>query len=131
MMLFMGFIVTLVSLMIKPHKADSLIETDYYERGQAYDRDYNAIHDAKEDQMVPAIKTSEKDLTIVFPNPVTYTIILRNLANADMDRTFKSDSSSTEAIIPRRELKQGAWLLRIGYKSGLKEYLYQDKIKIP
>lgn len=131
MILFMAFIVTLVTLMIKPHKADSLIETDYYEKGQTFDRDYNAGRDAIEDKMIPLIKTDHKGVVILFPAPVNYTVFLRNLADSDQDKIFKSDSSRNELLIPGKDLKPGSWLLRIDYKAGSKEYFYQDKILLP
>ncbi|MBC7759176.1 MAG: FixH family protein, partial [Phormidesmis sp. FL-bin-119] len=64
MVLFMGFIIILVILMIKPHKADSLIDNDYYEKGQTYDTDYNARRDAKNDDMLPTVKAEKNGLSI-------------------------------------------------------------------
>lgn len=131
MLLFMGFIVTLVTLMIKPHKADSLIENDYYEKGQTYDRDYNASQNASTDRMIPVIKTDDQNVSFNFPAPVSYEILFRRLADAKMDRTFESDSAQTTVLVPRADLKSGSWLLRIEYKANQKEYLYQDKILLP
>lgn len=131
MIVFMGFIVTLVVMMIKPHKADSLIDADYYEKGQVFDRDYDAKRAALDDQMSPTIQAGAKGVNIVFPKPVTYTILIRNLADSNFDKAFKSDSVKTEVVIPANELKSGSWLLRIEYKSGTKEYLYQDKMLLP
>ncbi len=131
MVLFMGFIVTLVTLMIKPHKTDALIETDYYEKGQTFDRDYNAGRDAIQDQMIPVVQAEDKGVSIVFPHPVSYEIQLRNLANSSLDRSFKSESAQKEVLIPGSELKSGSWLLRIQYKASNKEYLYQNKILLP
>ncbi len=131
MVLFMAFIVTLVTLMIKPHKADSLIEADYYEKGQTFDRDYDARRAAFDDQMLPTIQTGRQGVGVAFPKSVTYTILLRNLADANLDQTFKSATASTQADIPANKVKAGSWLLRIEYKRGPKEYLYQDKLLIP
>lgn len=131
MVLFMGFIVTLVTLMIKPHKTDALIETDYYEKGQTFDRDYSAGRDAIQDQMIPVVQANDKGVSIVFPNPVNYEIQLRNLANSSLDRAYKSESALKQVFIPGNELKSGSWLLRIQYQAGDKEYLYQNKILLP
>lgn len=131
MLLFMGFIVTLVILMVGPHKADSLIEKDYYEKGQSFDLDYNARQAAKEDKMTPLIQTSEQGLTIRFPQAVTYDMVFRRLSDSKLDRSFKTDSLTKELFIKRNELRPGSWLLRIQYKAGEKNYLYQHKILLP
>lgn len=117
--------------MIKPHKADSLIDTDYYEKGQTYDIDYNARRAAKDDNMLPAIQPGENELSIGFPKPVNYQISFRRLSDARFDKSYKSDSASAVVIIPRADLPSGSWLLRIEYKLGARNYLYQDKILLP
>jgi hypothetical protein len=131
MVLFMGFIIILVTLMIKPHKADSLIDNDYYEKGQTYDVDYNAQRDARDDNMLPALQTGNNGLSINFPSPVSYEISLRRLADSQFDKVYKSDSANTTIIIPRADLPAGSWLVRIEYKLGQRNYLYQDKILLP
>lgn len=131
MVLFMGFIIILVILMIKPHKADSLIDNDYYEKGQKYDIDYNARRNARDDNMLAAVLPGKKDLSISFPKPVSYEISLRRLSDSQFDKTYKSDSSKAAVIIPRAVLPSGSWLVRIEYKSGERNYLYQDKILLP
>ncbi len=131
MILFMGFIVTLVILMMKPHKADSLIEANYYEKGQTFDRDYNATHAARRDSMIPAIQAGIRNLSITFRESASYKIALRSLANASRDKTIYSDAAKKEVLIPLSELKSGSWLLRIEYTNGQEEYLYQDKLLLP
>lgn len=131
MLLFMGFIVTLVTLMIKPHNADSLIETDYYERGQLFDRDYNARENAEADNMIPTIQADDKMVSISFPAPVSYKILFRRLADSKFDRNFDGDTAQAKVIIHRKDLKRGSWLLRVEYGANQKDYLYQEKILLP
>jgi nitrogen fixation protein FixH len=129
--LFMGFIVTLVVLMIAPHKADALIETDYYERGQAYDTDYNQKEAAKQDGMIPIVDAGGKGLTVRFAKPVTYELELRRLSDSKFDKSFKDDSATNLIFIPAQELESGSWLLRIRYQVGGEPYFYQNKILLP
>ncbi|MGB4399793.1 MAG: FixH family protein [Daejeonella sp.] len=131
MVLFMGFIITLVILMIKPHKADSLIEDDYYEKGQTYDLDYNARRDAQNDKMLPIIQPGAEAISITFPKPVSYTITFRRLADSRFDKSYQSDSTRAHINIPNADLPSGSWLLRIEYKGEERNYLYQDKILMP
>lgn len=131
MVLFMGFIITLVVLMIKPHKADSLIEDNYYEKGQTYDLDYNARRDARNDNMLPIVRPGKNALSITFPKPVSYTITFRRLSDSHFDKSYQSDSARGEINIPNTDLPSGSWLLRIEYKGEERNYLYQDKILMP
>jgi nitrogen fixation protein FixH len=129
--LFMGFIVTLVVLMIAPHKADALIETDYYERGQAYDTDYNQKKAANEDGMTPVVEAGNKGLTVSFAKAVTYQLELRRLSDSRFDKSFKDDKAITRIFIPSRDLESGSWLLRIRYQVNSEPYFYQNKILLP
>lgn len=131
MILFMAFIVTLVFMMLGPHKADSLIETDYYEKGQTFDADYNAKHQAVKDSMLPDVSADETGLSVKFPAPVMYNASLRHLSDAAMDKQVKSDSAILNLIIPHHQLKPGSWLLRIQYQVNSKNYLFQEKILVP
>lgn len=131
MILFMGFIITLVILMIKPHKADSLIEADYYEKGQSFDRDYDAVQNANLDSIVPMIRVDNSGISITFRAAVTYKILLRSLADASMDKTIYGSQAKKEIQISSNELSRGSWLLRVDYYVGQRSYLYQNKILIP
>ena len=131
MVLFMGFIATLVFFMIINNDQDALIEKDYYEKGQNYDLDYKAMQDARDDKIIPIITTDEKGTTILFPVAVAYEMLWRRLSDPSLDRTFKSDIPKNEVFIPLNDLKSGSWLLRIQYKINEKKYLYQNKIMIP
>lgn len=128
MVLFMGFIIILVTLMIKPHKADSLIDTDYYEKGQTYNIDYNARQDARNDNMLLSIKPGENNLSISFPKPVSYKISVRRLSDSRFDKFYTSNKTVKEVTIPGADLPSGSWLLRVEYKWGERNYLYQEKI---
>ena len=131
MVLFMGFIATLVTFMIINNDKDALIEKDYYEKGQNYDLDYKAMQDARDDKIIPIITTDEKGITILFPVAVAYEMLWRRLSDPNLDRAFKSDIPEAEVFIPLNDLKSGSWLLRIQYKTNEKKYLYQNKIMIP
>ncbi len=131
MVLFMAFIVTLVFMMLGPHKADSLIDSDYYEKGQTFDADYNARHLAISDNMQANVRTDAAGLTVNFPVPVTYKLSVRRLSDAAMDKEIKSDSAVLKLVIPKDRLKSGSWLLRIQYQANSKDYLFQEKIILP
>lgn len=131
LVLFMIFIVTLGIIMIMKGKDDSLIENDYYEKGQTFDKDYNAKQRAIDDLMVPSI-THNLGLIIRFPVPVTYKLICRRSSNKDLDKTFNGFTDEHRNIqIPKSQLQAGPWLIRIEYTANSKSYLFETKIDMP
>lgn len=129
--LFMGFISVLVGLMIANNDKDTLIENNYYENGLSYDLDYDARKNAARDKMIPRVSRGAESIEIAFPQPVSYTILLRMLADSEMDTSFTGKVMEKEVIIPAAGLNSGSWLLRIEYKTGTNNYLYQEKIQLP
>lgn len=129
--LFMGFISVLVGLMIVNNGKDTLIENDYYEKGLTYDLDYEARKNAGKDNMIPEVHEGREGIRINFPQPVSYTILLRRLADSEMDKSFANAEMQKEVMIPAAGLNPGSWLLRIEYKTADKNYLYQEKILLP
>ncbi|MDB5013958.1 MAG: FixH family protein [Daejeonella sp.] len=132
MVLFMIFIVTLGTIMIMKGKDDSLIENDYYEKGQTFDKDYNAKQRAIDDLVIPSININDLGLTITFPVPVTYKLICRRSSDKDLDKTFDGSTDEDRNIqVLKSELEPGPWLIRIEYAASGKNYLFETEIDMP
>jgi hypothetical protein len=132
MVLFMIFIATLGAIMIMKGSDDSLIEKDYYEKGQAFDKDYNAKQRAIDDLVIPSININDLGLTITFPVPVSYTLICRRPSDKDLDRTFEGFTDEDRNIqILKTELEPGPWLIRMEYSANDKNYLFETEINMP
>lgn len=129
--LFMVFILCLVAIMIMKSGEDALIENNYYEKGQAFDVDYNKKQLAIDNKVVPVINTNGLGATITFPVPVKYTVVCRRLSDADMDRTFEGYTDEDRSIkIQKGDLEPGPWLLRIEYTANAKSYLFEVEINM-
>ncbi|WP_026898160.1 FixH family protein [Daejeonella oryzae] len=125
---FMLFITTLGVLMFRSSKTDSLIEDNYYEKGQAFNQDYDAKQKALDEKLLPAFDT-ENGLLISFPVSVNYKLSLKRLSDQLMDKDYTGITDSDHQIkIPKEELQTGPWLIRIEYSVNGKNYLYEDKI---
>lgn len=131
MITFMLFIISLVVIMFMRHEKDSLIENDYYEKGQTYDNDYQAKENALEDNVRPIVSVSKDGLWIRFPVAVTYEILCRRASDQLMDRTFKSKLATGYVLIPAEKLHPGPWLVRINYQIPNKKYLLESKVTLP
>ncbi|HEY1025492.1 MAG TPA: FixH family protein [Sphingobacteriaceae bacterium] len=129
---FIIFMVSLGAIMIMRNDNDALIEDDYYQKGIAYDKDYDAKKAAIDDMVVPAIHTNDMGVTITFPVPVKYQLICRRLADYHMDKTFNGYTDEDRNIqIPKGMLEPGPWLLRIQYTAEDKNYLFEGEIVMP
>ena len=132
MALFMIFIMSLGAVMIMRHDDDALIEDDYYEKGQSFDKDYQTKKDALDDKVIPLISVNQYGLTITFPIPVKYQLICRRPSDYHMDKIFNGFTDEDRSIqIPKGELESGPWLLKIQYTVEEKNYLFEAEIMMP
>lgn len=130
--LFMVFIACLGAIMIMKGDDDALIEKDYYEKGQAFDKDYNKKQRAIDDMVIPSIHTNEFGVTITFPVLVKYKILCRRMSDSQMDKIFEGSTNEERSIqIQKGELEPGPWLLRMDYTTDGKNYLFEGEIDMP
>lgn len=123
MALFMSFIVILVIKMVFS-TPDALIDNNYYEKGQTYNKEYNAKQKAVKDSVVPEIEINESGLDFIFNKPAKYKLICKRSSDAKMD--FELDGSSDPDLrlhIPKSKLEKGSWHLRLEYSIAGKDYL--------
>ena len=131
MAVFMTFIITLGTMMIMRNDEDSLVEQNYYEKGQNYNKEFQQKQDAADDRLLPKISTSNSALTIVFPVQVKYHLICRRPSDAAMDQTLSGTTADGTIAIQSGTLKSGPWSVRIEYVVEGKNYLFEDEIIMP
>jgi hypothetical protein len=128
MVSFMIFITTLGVIMIFRNASDSLVEDDYYEKGQSYDIDYQNRQNAIDDMFIPTIIIKD-GISIVFPARVKYLLICTRPSDYHMDRTFRGLTDGQDRIqIRKGELQPGPWLFRVQYSANDKNYLFETQI---
>lgn len=130
MLLFMGFIITLSVMMIRS-KSDDLVESDYYEKGLAYDVAYTRKQQVKTDAAEPEIIVAHNQLQIIFKRPAQGKIKLRHASNKEKDRILDfKNGASNEVIVPIEQLDRGLWHLVLDWDSDAKAYLFEQDIHL-
>jgi hypothetical protein len=129
---FMAFIITLGTLMMMRYDDDSLVDQNYYEKGQNYNLELEKKQNALHDRMLPGISTPDGELIINFPAQVRYRLICRRPSDARMDQSLTGSTGADGIVaIQRKSLKPGPWSIRIEYEAGGRKYLFEDEIVIP
>jgi hypothetical protein len=128
---FMIFILSLGAIMIMGNEKDTLIDNDYYEKGQAYDIYYKKKQAASDDGVIPEVIVNQYGITITFCTAVHYRIICRRLSDRNMDKTFEGYTEEDHDVqILNGQLQSGPWLLRIEYSHDNKEYVYETEVRM-
>ena len=129
MALFMSFIITLAVLMIRSD-SDDLVDTNYYEKGIEYNKDYDRKNQLIKDKAEPEIIVKD-NLTIVFKSPAIGSIRFLHPSDKTKDSTMNINSGTgTQVDFPLESFRKGHWKVSIEWKSNGKSYLYDKNIVI-
>jgi hypothetical protein len=129
MALFMSFIITLAVLMIRSD-SDDLVDTNYYEKGIEYNKDYDRKNQLIKDKAEPEIIVKD-NLTIIFKSPAVGSIRFLHPSDKTKDSTMNINSGTgTQVDFPLESFRKGHWKVSIEWKSNGKSYLYDKNIVI-
>jgi len=129
MLTFMTFIITLVVLMVRSD-SDDLVDSNYYEKGVQYNKDFDRKNQLIIDKAEPEIRESDP-LKITFKSPAAGKIRFIHPSNKTMDKWMDFDSNpGLEVEFPLSNFKKGHWKVSIEWKSNGKFYLYEKNIQI-
>lgn len=129
MILFMLFIISMCIYMF-------LLPTDeydpkYYEKGLAFDKDYNREKQVFKDNAQPKITIGDKDIKLTFAKPAIGSITFLRPSNQYVDRVFKIDSYPGPIVnLPLKSINKGQWLLILEWESDHRSYLYKQEVYI-
>ncbi|TCC97070.1 nitrogen fixation protein FixH [Pedobacter hiemivivus] len=131
MLCFMSFIIVLAVLMINS-KPDALVDTDYYEKGLDYDKDYNRKEQVKSDNAAPSIRIAADHIVLLFKNKAEGDIKLVRNADQRMDKKISIQTDSAKEVrIPLKGIEKGQWRLIISWTTEGKAYLNEQELIIP
>ena len=129
MALFMSFIITLAVLMIRSD-SDDLVDTNYYEKGIEYDKDYVRKTQLIEDKAEPEISLNDQ-MTIIFKSPAIGSIRFLHPSDNTKDSIMTINSGAgNQVIFPLESFRKGHWKISLEWKSNGKSYLYDKNITI-
>jgi len=131
---FIGFILFLIALMMSDTKLDhELVTEEYYEKGTYYQKEIDAEKNA---QLLPenvVITKSSEGILVVFPKTQEYSkiegiISFYRPSNKYLDFDFPIVLSSNNLLIPDNNLLEGRWDIQVNWNYEGINYLYKDKI---
>ena len=132
MAMFMIFILAMAAKMVIDGGDDDLVEKDYYEKGLAYDKVYDAKTLAVADSVVPDFKVSEEGLVVLFKSPSTYKLVCKRSSDSSLDQVFEEKINEVvRFVVPKGNFKKGPWNLIIEFSSNGKQYLVEREMTMP
>jgi hypothetical protein len=130
MLCFMSMIVAFGVLMIRS-KDDALVDTDYYEKGIGYNSTYKKKENVAIDKAAPKIELAGDSLILTFSKQAEGTIKFMRVANKNLDRSVSLQTDSLyQAKYPITRKSAGLWRLLVEWRSGDKDYLYEQEVML-
>lgn len=127
--LFMAFIIAMSVKMFMIASDDDLVEKNYYEKGLAYDVDYNLQQDAIRDSVVPVFKADQRGLNILFTSAAQYKLVCKRPSDAKLDRVFSGEADENDQLfLPKNEFEPGPWKFHLEFTINGKPYLVEHEI---
>lgn len=131
MLCFMSFIIVLAVKMINS-KTDALVDNDYYEKGLAYDKDYNRKEQVKIDGAAPKIEVKNGYVVLTFKDKAVGEAKLIRNSDKRLDRKIMISTDTLNSVkIPAVELEKGRWRLIISWTTDGKAYLDEQEVMVP
>jgi hypothetical protein len=124
LVLFMSFITILVVLMFR--SAEDSFDKDYYEKGLAYDVEYEQKQQVITDQAEPTISYNDEVLSITFKAADSGQINFKRASSKKEDKVI--NFTDNEVNIKRKELLNGEWKIILKWTYDQKNYLYEKSI---
>lgn len=127
LVLFMGFISILAIKMI--NSKDDAFDKDYYEKGLAFDKEYDLKQHVIDDQVTPSITLNDSTLLIVFKGLEEGNIKFKSPSDKSKDSSLHIASSTV--AVSRDKLEKGEWNLVINWTNNQQNYLFEKSLYIP
>ncbi|WP_017257725.1 FixH family protein [Pedobacter arcticus] len=121
---FMIFITVLVVLMFRT--AEDNFDKDYYERGLAYDIDYNQMQQVIADKVQPIVKQTQNYVTINFAVADSGSVNFKRPSDSKKDQLFSFNQKDLQ--FTKDDFEKGEWRIEIRWTAGDKKYLYQTNL---
>ena len=123
----MGFITVLAIKMI--NSKEDAFDKDYYEKGLAFDKEYDLKQNVIKDKTLPKISQKDDFVNITFQKVDSGTIVFKRPSNQKQDISF--NAIQQEMKINKSSLAKGEWRLQIRWTANSKQYLYETNLFIP
>jgi len=132
MAVFMLFILGLGAYMLSKQGNDTLVESNYYEKGLIYDEEYDARENTFLEHAEPIITINPNQLILQLKDSANYSLVLMRPSNAKADQHFsgKTIGLSHLILLERKAKDKGIWLLDLKWKTHNKSYQFKKSITL-
>ena len=129
---FMLFILTLGAYMLSKQGNDTLVESNYYEKGLRYDEEYQRKENTFSDHVEPMITINPNQLIIRLKDSASYSMVLMRPSNSRADKTQSGNTLGADHLIllKKTAADKGLWYLDLKWKSNNKQYQYKKSITL-
>ncbi len=121
---FMIFITVLVVKMFR--SAEDSYDKDYYEKGLAYDVEYDQKQQVLTDQVTPNIDQNGDFVSISFAAVDSGSVQFKRPSNQKLDQYFSF--TDTLVQIPKSKFEKGEWKLIMHWEAKQKKYLHEHNL---
>jgi len=125
--LFMSFIVFLVVMML--NSPEDSFDKNYYEKGLAYDTDYQKKQNVISDKVEPSITYNDELITIIFKAVDSGQVNFKKPSNKSEDRLINFTGNVVN--ISRKSILNGEWKVVLTWTAHKKDYLFEQSIYLP
>jgi len=128
----LAFVIFITAMGIKMFAQPDDVDHEYYEKGLAFDVDYNREKQVVTDKVQPIISFSNDIMHVKFVRPLQCKITLMRPSDRRMDKVVNMVSNKENEIdIPTKNLAQGPWQLTFEWADQHKKYLYNQEVMVP
>lgn len=131
---FIAFIMYFVILASTDNRANhDLVTEDYYKEELAYQKEIDALSNAKDYASLFSFKNQKNGFAITFPPKMNYKEIEGNVSlyrpsNKHLDFDFPISLSNKHLLIPDKRLLDGRWDIKIYWNYQGKDYLIKKSV---
>ena len=127
---FMLFIIGAGVYMVT-HDSDTLVESDYYEKGLNYDETFHKKENLLNDHAKPRIQVLKDTLLIQFSSSVNKgNLNFKRLDDKNQDQQLPFYTNSNQFKLPISSFKKGNWNLEIDWVNSSKSYISDHAVFI-
>jgi len=134
-LVMLAFMVFILSFVYKTFTRDSydhhLVSDEYYQDEIVYQKEINARKNASKLSEKVILSNIDKGISIKFPkeinqNAISGKIKIMRPNTSKLDLTLPIKLENHEMIIPKKNLINGVWNIRIDWKANNTNYLYKE-----
>lgn len=113
------------------HDSDTLVESDYYEKGLNYDETFHKKENLLNDHAKPRIQVLKDTLLIQFSSSVNKgNLNFKRLDDKNQDQQLPFYTNSNQFKLPISSFKKGNWNLEIDWVNSSKSYISDHAVFI-